>query len=82
MCVDPSSCSIGGLINTKGIGQRLASSFTSPGSDNRILLAGDACHTHSSGSAQGLNTGVHEYVHPLDHPSPAKLTNIRFFQCN
>lgn len=24
----------------------------------RVMLAGDSCHTHSSGSAQGLNTGV------------------------
>jgi phenol 2-monooxygenase (NADPH) len=28
----------------------------------RILLAGDAAHTHSSGSAQGMNTGVHDAV--------------------
>ncbi|EXJ63595.1 uncharacterized protein A1O5_11356 [Cladophialophora psammophila CBS 110553] len=27
---------------------------------NRILLAGDACHSHSSGTAQGMNTGVHD----------------------
>lgn len=37
-----------------GIGQCIASKFVS----NRVLLAGDACHTHSSGSAQGLNTGA------------------------
>lgn len=24
------------------------------------MLAGDACHTHSSGAAQGMNTGVHD----------------------
>ncbi|KAK3618892.1 hypothetical protein LTR56_024363 [Elasticomyces elasticus] len=28
----------------------------------RILLAGDAAHTHSSGSAQGMNTGTHDAV--------------------
>ncbi|KIW96711.1 uncharacterized protein Z519_02102 [Cladophialophora bantiana CBS 173.52] len=27
---------------------------------NRIFLAGDACHSHSSGTAQGMNTGVHD----------------------
>jgi phenol 2-monooxygenase len=37
-----------------GIGQCIASRFVS----GRVLLAGDACHTHSSGSAQGLNTGA------------------------
>ena len=37
-----------------GIGQCIASRFVS----GRVLLAGDACHTHSSGSAQGLNTGT------------------------
>ncbi|RFU28759.1 hypothetical protein B7463_g7580, partial [Scytalidium lignicola] len=39
------------------IGQRVASTFQ-PG--DRILLAGDAAHTHSSGAAQGLNTGIHD----------------------
>lgn len=28
----------------------------------RIILAGDAAHTHSSGTAQGMNTGVHDVV--------------------
>lgn len=27
-----------------------------------IFLAGDACHLHSSGTAQGMNTGVHDAV--------------------
>lgn len=36
------------------IGQRMAETFYK----NRVALVGDACHTHSSGSAQGLNTGV------------------------
>ncbi|KAF9066749.1 FAD binding domain-containing protein [Rhodocollybia butyracea] len=40
-----------------GIGQRIAGTFCV---DNRVFLAGDACHTHSSGSAQGLNTGIHD----------------------
>ncbi|KAJ7841365.1 hypothetical protein B0H14DRAFT_2783081 [Mycena olivaceomarginata] len=42
-----------------GIGQAIAETFTA---HDRIFLAGDACHTHSSGSAQGLNTGVHDAV--------------------
>ncbi|KAK7435531.1 hypothetical protein VKT23_019653 [Stygiomarasmius scandens] len=42
-----------------GIGQRIAGSFCSR---DRVFLAGDACHTHSSGSAQGLNTGVHDAI--------------------
>ncbi|KAF9886469.1 hypothetical protein FE257_011376 [Aspergillus nanangensis] len=41
------------------IGQRVADSFYT---NDRILLAGDACHTHSSGAAQGMNTGVHDAV--------------------
>jgi phenol 2-monooxygenase (NADPH) len=28
----------------------------------RVILAGDACHAHSSGTAQGMNTGVHDAV--------------------
>ncbi|ESK88511.1 pentachlorophenol 4-monooxygenase [Moniliophthora roreri MCA 2997] len=43
-----------------GIGQRIARSFSDVG--NGVFLAGDACHTHSSGSAQGLNTGIHDAV--------------------
>lgn len=27
-----------------------------------VFLAGDACHTHSSGAAQGMNTGIHDAV--------------------
>ncbi|KAL4937596.1 hypothetical protein BDV06DRAFT_232472 [Aspergillus oleicola] len=42
-----------------GINQRIAESFIS---DDRIILAGDAGHTHSSGAAQGMNTGVHDAV--------------------
>jgi phenol 2-monooxygenase (NADPH) len=53
-------CSLVDAVSTKsqGIGQRIADSFS--GKSDRVFLAGDACHTHSSGSAQGLNTGVHE----------------------
>ncbi|OJD33491.1 pentachlorophenol 4-monooxygenase [Diplodia corticola] len=40
-----------------GIGQRVAEKFFS---DDYVLLAGDAGHTHSSGFAQGLNTGIHD----------------------
>ncbi|RAH61439.1 hypothetical protein BO85DRAFT_391320 [Aspergillus piperis CBS 112811] len=42
-----------------GINQRVAECFYN---DDRVLLAGDACHTHSSGTAQGMNTGVHDAV--------------------
>ncbi|KAH8432779.1 uncharacterized protein LDX57_010406 [Aspergillus melleus] len=41
------------------INQRVADTFYN---NDRILLAGDACHTHSSGAAQGMNTGVHDAV--------------------
>lgn len=54
-------------INFKGIhwwtlytiGQRIAKTFSTK---NRIFLCGDAAHTHSSGAAQGLNTGIHDAV--------------------
>ncbi|KAB5562890.1 FAD binding domain-containing protein [Coniochaeta sp. 2T2.1] len=42
------------------IGQRIARDFSTP--DRRIFLCGDAAHTHSSGAAQGLNTGIHDAV--------------------
>ncbi|KAL6234729.1 hypothetical protein BDW75DRAFT_240844 [Aspergillus navahoensis] len=35
---------------------------TSSTANNRIFLCGDAAHTHSSGAAQGLNTGIHDAV--------------------
>ncbi|KAH7878619.1 FAD binding domain-containing protein [Lentinula edodes] len=38
-----------------GIGQRIAGTFCA---NDRVFLAGDAGHTHSSGSAQGLNTDL------------------------
>ncbi|KAF2791334.1 FAD/NAD(P)-binding domain-containing protein [Melanomma pulvis-pyrius CBS 109.77] len=41
------------------VGQRIARSFFVK---NCIFLAGDACHTHSSGAAQGMNTGMHDAV--------------------
>lgn len=41
------------------VGQRIARSFFV---DDCVFLAGDACHTHSSGAAQGLNTGIHDSV--------------------
>ncbi|KAK5631619.1 hypothetical protein RRF57_007333 [Xylaria bambusicola] len=44
------------------VGQRVAKTFSV---DNRVFLVGDACHTHSSGAAQGLNTGIHDTVNLL-----------------
>ncbi|KAL3461863.1 FAD binding domain-containing protein [Aspergillus heterothallicus] len=41
------------------IGQRIAKTFSTR---DRIFLCGDAAHTHSSGAAQGLNTGIHDAV--------------------
>ncbi|KAG9241642.1 FAD binding domain-containing protein [Calycina marina] len=41
------------------VGQRIAKSFFT---SDCVLLAGDACHTHSSGAAQGMNTGMHDSV--------------------
>lgn len=41
------------------VGQRLASDYRK---SDRIFLAGDAAHTHSSGAAQGMNTGLHDAV--------------------
>lgn len=41
------------------VGQKIAREFFTKGS---VFLAGDACHTHSSGAAQGMNTGMHDSV--------------------
>ncbi|KAI0435038.1 FAD binding domain-containing protein [Xylaria sp. FL1042] len=41
------------------VGQRVSNRFSV---DDRVFLVGDACHTHSSGAAQGLNTGIHDTV--------------------
>lgn len=42
------------------VGQRLADTYS--GIKERIFLAGDAAHTHSSAAAQGMNTGLHDAV--------------------
>ncbi|GKZ26248.1 hypothetical protein AbraIFM66951_004436 [Aspergillus brasiliensis] len=42
------------------ISQRMARTFATH--DNRVFICGDAAHTHSSGAAQGLNTGIHDAV--------------------
>ncbi|KUJ22527.1 FAD/NAD(P)-binding domain-containing protein [Mollisia scopiformis] len=39
------------------VGQRVARHFFTK---DCVFLAGDACHTHSSGAAQGMNTGLHD----------------------
>ncbi|KAK0836557.1 hypothetical protein LTR03_013570 [Friedmanniomyces endolithicus] len=41
------------------VGQRVAQSFFLK---DCVFLAGDACHTHSSGAAQGMNTGLHDAI--------------------
>jgi len=41
------------------VGQRIARHFLVK---DCVFLAGDACHTHSSGAAQGMNTGMHDAV--------------------
>ena len=41
------------------VGQRLAKHYRVK---ERIFLAGDAAHTHSSAAAQGMNTGIHDAV--------------------
>lgn len=41
------------------VGQRIAEEFLTK---ECVFLAGDACHTHSSGAAQGMNTGIHDSV--------------------
>ncbi|KAF4633740.1 hypothetical protein G7Y89_g4390 [Cudoniella acicularis] len=41
------------------VGQRVAKEFFMK---DCVFLAGDACHTHSSGAAQGVNTGIHDAV--------------------
>ncbi|KAI1132704.1 FAD binding domain-containing protein [Nemania abortiva] len=41
------------------VGQRIAKHFSI---NDRVFLVGDACHTHSSGAAQGMNTGIHDAV--------------------
>ncbi|KAJ7148012.1 2,4-dichlorophenol 6-monooxygenase [Mycena filopes] len=40
------------------IGQHLVDTFRK----GPVFLAGDAAHTHSSGAAQGMNTGLHDAV--------------------
>ena len=41
------------------IGQRMARGFSTK---DCVFICGDAAHTHSSGAAQGLNTGTHDAV--------------------
>jgi phenol 2-monooxygenase len=41
------------------VGQRVATEFLRK---DCVFLEGDACHTHSSGAAQGMNTGIHDAV--------------------
>lgn len=41
------------------VGQRVARDFFV---EDCVFMAGDACHTHSSGAAQGMNTGLHDAV--------------------
>jgi len=50
---------LGITANKKSIQQGVAEEFFT---DDCIFLAGDAGHTHSSGGAQGMNTGIHDAV--------------------
>jgi phenol 2-monooxygenase len=43
----------------RSIKQQLANTFYA---QDGILLAGDASHSHSSGAAQGMNTGIHDAI--------------------
>jgi len=57
------------IVPTKGItwwtlyiiGQRVASKFSV---NNRVFIAGDACHTHSPKAGQGMNASIND-VHNL-----------------
>jgi phenol 2-monooxygenase len=41
------------------VGQKVARNFFV---GDCVFLAGDACYTHSSGAAQGMNTGIHDSI--------------------
>ncbi|PCG99406.1 Monooxygenase, FAD-binding [Penicillium occitanis (nom. inval.)] len=41
------------------VSHRVAETFRA---HRRVILVGDACHCHSSGTGQGMNTGVHDAV--------------------
>ena len=43
-------------ILIRSVKHRVASQFSSH--DHTVFLAGDSCHTHSSGAGQGMNTGL------------------------
>jgi phenol 2-monooxygenase (NADPH) len=55
----PSGASDSNSVRRYQIGQRFARDFSTK---DRIFICGDAAHTHSSGAAQGLNTGIHDAV--------------------
>ncbi|KAJ4301336.1 hypothetical protein N0V90_003428 [Kalmusia sp. IMI 367209] len=40
------------------VGQRMAPTYVLPPSSPRVLIAGDACHTHSPKAGQGANFGM------------------------
>lgn len=44
--------------STYYVAQRIADSYT--GSQNRVFILGDACHTHSTSAAQGLNVSMND----------------------
>ena len=41
------------------VGQRLAADYRVM---DRVIIAGDGAHTHSSAAAQGLNTDLHDAI--------------------
>ena len=48
------------------VGQRVARNFFAK---DCLFLAGDGCHTHSSGAAQGMNIGIHDACNLGGKPS-------------
>ena len=52
------------------VGQRVASQFAV---DERVFIAGDACHTHSPKAGQGMNASMND-THNLGESAHLVLT--------
>ena len=61
------------------VGQRVASRFTA---NDRVFIAGDACHTHSPKAGQGMNASMNDTHNLGSHrdfpPSCYAITNCTF----